>query len=238
MPPTSISIVIPVHNQARYIYRAVASCYWQLGPLDEILIVDDASTDLEGGRGGVEPFLDRSTWLINERNRGVSFSRNRAIQNSQKEWIKFLDADDVLAPFALNCLHQAPELPDHIQVVTGGCHRVINHRHCDFLTGAEEALQWIRYTNPILPSATFVRRRALLEVGLFDERIDFEEDWDLWLKLHERFGRDAFAVTDQPICFYWIEAQDREIAQGKRQGLVDGLPVREYFRKRYGADPK
>ena len=62
----------------------------------------------------------------------------------------------------------------------------------DFMCGADESLPQIMNYNPILLSASFVRREALLAVGLFDERIEFEEDWDLWLRLHERFGPSTF----------------------------------------------
>ncbi|MEK7675694.1 MAG: hypothetical protein AAB676_07665 [Verrucomicrobiota bacterium] len=44
-------------------------------------------------------------------------------------------------------------------------------------------------------------------------------------------------MTDQPFCYYWLEASERRQAEQRRTALVEGLPVREYFRKRYGADP-
>lgn len=232
----TVSLVIPLYNQARYIYRAVASAYWQLGPDDQIVVVDDASGD-QAGPDCIRPFRDRVLWLRNETNRGVSHARNRGIQNSRAEWIKFLDADDVLAPYALNYIQYAAAIPARIQVVTGGCHRIFDNQYRDFLHGAKEDLDNILNKNPMLPSATFARRQALLDVGLFDERIDFEEDWDLWLRLHERFGPGAFLVTEQPFCFYWLAEAERAHAEATRTAMVEGLPVHDYFRKRYGADP-
>ena len=233
MNVNSISVLIPAHNMGHYLFRAVSSVVWQLHPEDDIIIVDDASTDTQD-RGGIQPFMDRVKWLRNDANLGCAGSRNRGIQASQAEWIKFLDADDVLAPFALDCVRD-DEIPGEIKVVTGACHRIADGVYHDFLNGASESLRAILYVNPILPSATFVRRKALLEVGMFDERIDFEEDWDLWLKLHERYGLECFHVTPQPVCFYWCHHQERE--QKSRTKQVEGLPVREYFRKRYGATP-
>jgi glycosyltransferase involved in cell wall biosynthesis len=232
----SVSVVTPLYNHARYLYRAVASAYWQLGPEDQIVVVDDASTD-QAGPHLIAPFADRVLWLRHETNRGLSASRNDAIRAATGEWIKFLDADDVLAPFALNAIHHGDELSETVKVLTGGCHRVFNRVYVDFLHGALESLPNILHQNPILPSATFVRRQALLDVGLFDERIDFEEDWDLWLRLHQKFGLEAFAVTDQPFCFYWLEDTERAQAESRRTGQVEGVPVREYFRQRYGAEP-
>jgi glycosyltransferase involved in cell wall biosynthesis len=183
----------------------------------------------------LEPFRKRILWLRNTTRRGVSYARNRAIERSRAEWIKFLDADDVLAPFALDVLRNtAGQMPQSIHVVTGGCHRLSDGIYHDYIAGAMESLDFILKQNPILPSATFVRREALLAVGMFDERIDFEEDWDLWLKLNEKYGADAFGVTAQPICYYWIHNKERDAKV--RNATVDGLPVRHYFQKRYGIE--
>ncbi len=234
---SSISVVIPLYNHRAYIYRAVASAYWQLGPNDDIIVIDDGSTD------GIDfsildCFRDRMQLIRNDGNKGCSYTRNVALLNSKAEWIKFLDADDILAPFALNCIHHpCPPIDESVQVITGGCHRMCNGVYQDYINGADLSIRLIRHFNPMLPSATFVRRLALMMVGFFDERIDFEEDWDMWQRLHEHYGHFAFQKVDQPICYYWIEAREREQNSKQRTKMVDGIPVREYFRRRYGAAP-
>jgi len=233
-PTPTIAVVIPVHNMARHLFRAVTSAVWQLGPGDELIVVDDASTDLED-QAGLEPLLDRITWLRNPARRGVSFSRNRAIRHANTDWVKPLDADDVLAPFALDLVRHAAPIPPHVHVLGGGCHRVVNEQYQDYLSDTHESLQHLLERNPMLPSAVFLRRTAVLEVGLFDERIDSEQDWDLWLKLHERFGLGCFATTTNPVCYYWIHHEER--SQKQRDATVEGRPVREYFRQRYHATP-
>lgn len=235
-PPT-ICVLIPVHNQAEYLFRALASAVWQTEPYDEIIVVDDASKDLSAAAAACQ-FKDRALWLRNPARRGVSNSRNFGIRRSRAEWIKFLDADDTLAPFALDLVRRAqPPISEEIQVVAGGCHRIVDHRYHDYLCDDTDAsLLRIKEAIPMLPSAVFVRRLALLEVGLFDERLDQEEDWDLWFRLHERYGLSAFATTKAPVCYYWINHAERR--QKRREARVDGMPVREYFRQRYGATPR
>lgn len=236
-PPTAaptIAVVIPVHNMAGHLFRAVTSVIWQLLPGDELIVVDDGSTDLED-HAGLGPLRNRMTWLVNAERRGVSFSRNRGIRAARAEWIKPLDADDVLAPFALDLLRNSGPVPEPIHVLAGGCHRIVSHVYRDYLCDTHESLQRILQRNPILPSAVFLRRSAVVEVGLFDERIDFEQDWDLWLRLHERFGLECFASTMHPVCYYWIDRAER--AGKRRHATVDGVPVREYFRQRYHATP-
>ena len=45
----------------------------------------------------------------------------------------------------------------------------------------------------------------------------------------------CFYVTPQPICFYWCDQTER--SRKIRTMMVEGMPVREYFRQRYGANP-
>jgi len=231
---TSIAVVIPCHGQKHLLPQALGSVIWQLGPDDEVIVVNDCGEDWRPGEV-VGPEPERVMWLHHDWRRGVAASRNTAIRRAKAEWIKFLDADDVLAPFALDALRRAKDLPDSIHVLAGGCHRIVDGAYRDYLADSEQSLGRILEANPLLPSAVFVRRSALMDVGLFDERIDFEEDWDLWLRLHERFGMEAFAVVDRPLCYYWINEAERR--KKVRTGTVDGLPVREYFRQRYGANP-
>ena len=176
-------------------------------------------------------------WLHNDERSGVSFSRNAGIRRSGADWIKFLDADDVLAPFALDFVRDSRiQISSEVQVLAGGCHRVSDGQYLDFLDDTDQSLLDLKHSLPILPSAAFVRRRALLEVGLFNEKIDLEEDWDLWFRIYERFGLRGFATTRRPVCYYWMHSGER--AAKKRLAVIDGIPVREYFRRRYGADPR
>jgi len=232
---SSVCVLIPVHNQARYLYRAVTSSLWQLQSQDEIIVVDDASNDIVD-YAGLRPFLKRILWLSNSTQRGVSYSRNLGIRASRAEWIKLLDADDVLAPYALDIVRQkSSPIPFEAKIITGGAHRIHNGRYLDYLCATPETINNICRSLPTLPSATIIRRAALIAVGLFDERIDLEEDWEMWLRLHEAYGKGAFRIAQQPICYYWIDEAER---RGKsRNGTVEGMPIREYLRLRYGADP-
>jgi glycosyltransferase involved in cell wall biosynthesis len=97
-PPPLFSIVLPTHNRAALLERALASVVAQHEPRWELLIVDDGSTD------GTWPLL--CDWRMREPrlhcwrqpNRGQSVSRNRMLQAAQAPWIVFLDSDDEFEP--------------------------------------------------------------------------------------------------------------------------------------------
>ncbi|MEG1685633.1 MAG: glycosyltransferase [Bacteroides sp.] len=87
-----ISIVIPLYNKEKYIARAIHSIFSQTFCEFEIVVVNDGSTDRSSSI--VEEMNHPLIRLINQENRGVSAARNRGIEESNFEYIAFLDADD------------------------------------------------------------------------------------------------------------------------------------------------
>lgn len=228
----AIGVIIPVHNQAKSLYSTVTSVIPQLRAVDELIVIDDASTDKDLFEL-LSPFNARILWVHNKVRAGVSHARNRGIERSSADWIKFLDADDILAPFALDIIRNSfSQLPSFIHVVAGGYHRIRNGRYYDYRNEGLARFGNIYRENPLPASAAFVKRDALIAVGMFDERIDFEEDWDLWLRLHELYGEDAFGIVQTPVCY--IRDSHAEKHQRPRRYTVEGVPVRDYFHMKYG----
>ena len=88
----STSVIIPVRNGERLVGEAIASALAQLGAGDEIVVVDDGSTDRT--RAAVEAAADRRVRLVPSGGRGVSAARNVGIAVACGEFIAFLDHDD------------------------------------------------------------------------------------------------------------------------------------------------
>ncbi len=134
----SIALIIPVRNQDTTLARALSSVVWQLSPMDELIVVDDASTDPPCQK--IEDSIGRRVlWLRNSLRAGVAQARNRGIERSRAEWIKFLDADDVLAPFALDFLREVvPRMPASVQVVAGAWYRLGDGARCEFVADGME----------------------------------------------------------------------------------------------------
>lgn len=224
-----ISVVITVHEPLlKHLQRCVDSVLWQLTPEDELIIVGDGC----------------DTWCVMTDQRlvatriqifqgGVSAARNRGLHEARNPWIKFLDADDLLAPFALNAFRAiVDKIPEKVGVVVGSQIKV----HNGIVQGYQDPPnieQVITHANPILVSMTFVRRAYAASVNGFDERIEFEEDWDFWLKLRETGYQ--FAIHRRPFCCYCVD--DAERAAKVRSHLVEGVDVRQYLAKRYRIKP-
>ena len=99
MQDHKFSVVIPLYNKANHILQAVESILAQSVPVDEIVVVNDGSTD-----DGVERLKQAAlpkVKIIEQENLGVSVARNRGIWEADNDLIAFLDADDEWLPFFL-----------------------------------------------------------------------------------------------------------------------------------------
>jgi hypothetical protein len=119
--PPLFSIVIPMHNRARFIGRALASCLAQDVSDFEIVVVDDGSTD--ASPEVVKKVDDPRIRLIcHETNRGRCPSRNTGMEAARGKWLVFLDSDDELLPDALRLIRErALELENDVGVMRFMC---------------------------------------------------------------------------------------------------------------------
>src|SRR3954454_11041164 len=104
----TVSIVIPCHNQARFLAEAIDSALEQTHPPAEVIVVDDGSTD--GTRAVVAGRPDVT--YIAQANAGLGAARNTGWRAAGGACVVFLDADDRLLPHALSaglaCLDRYP----------------------------------------------------------------------------------------------------------------------------------
>jgi hypothetical protein len=87
-----ISVVIPTYNRAEFIGKAIKSAQSAIEPIDEIIVIDDGSTD--NTQEVIKPFLSKIRYIRTE-NKGAGAARNRGIQEAQKPLVAFLDSDDL-----------------------------------------------------------------------------------------------------------------------------------------------
>lgn len=100
-----ISVVIPLYNKAPHITKAVESVLAQTDPPDEVIVVDDGSTD--GGGDLVLPYCEKyGVRLVRQENAGESAARNRGVEIASNQYVAFLDADDWWLPNHISTLRR------------------------------------------------------------------------------------------------------------------------------------
>jgi glycosyltransferase involved in cell wall biosynthesis len=184
----SVSVVIPTYNRVKLLERALASVLGQTRPADEIIIVDDGSTD---NTVSTLKSLHPEVKFIQQDNLGVSAARNTGISAARHDWIALLDSDDVWHKHKLErqiaALNSEPEyLICHSNEIWIRNGIRVNQMHKHKKAGGH-IFQHCLPLCIISPSAVIIHRSLFEETGLFDETLPACEDYDLWLRICSRY---------------------------------------------------
>ncbi|HUR53680.1 MAG TPA: glycosyltransferase family A protein [Gemmataceae bacterium] len=183
-----VSVVIPTYNCGPLVAEAVASVLAQTRPADEVVVVDDGSTDDTGDR--VAAFGPPVRYVRKE-NGGVATARNRGIAEAAGDLIAFLDADDVWHPRKLEVQLAAFAARPALGMLGTGVYDwpAAAHPPAEVAPPGDPVavpLAELVVRNPFTTSTVVVRREVLLSVGEFDTDQFGTEDHDLWLRIAQR----------------------------------------------------
>lgn len=101
-----ISIVIPVYNAEEYLERNLYRVVTQLSEQDELILIDDGSTDKSGEICDKIAIKAHNIYAIHQANGGVSSARNRGIQASHMRYITFIDSDDSITDYYMSYIRE------------------------------------------------------------------------------------------------------------------------------------
>ncbi len=192
MTVETISVVIPLYNGSKYLEEALNSVFKQDRPADEIIVVDDGSTDGGKGRAVAERFPVK---VYSKDNGGQGSARNFGVNVSEGSLIAFLDQDDIWYSQHLRVLEQSFKAAsvrplgwtysNLDEIEHDG--RMARPNLLDRLDPNEHPKTTLagclRQDMFILPGASLISRAAFENVGGFDDKLRGYEDDDLFLKL-------------------------------------------------------
>ena len=182
--PFRFSVIIPTFNRLESTQKAILSVLDQTFPAEEIIVIDDGSTD--DSSQILSQQYPNLKWIFQE-NHGVSHARNQGVENSNCNWIAFLDSDDTWEPTKLEKQVEFLQSRSGLSL----CHTDEN---------------WIRNQHPvkppayldksdanifsqslirciICPSSVVMQKSVFIELGKFREDLPVCEDYDLWLRI-------------------------------------------------------
>jgi glycosyltransferase involved in cell wall biosynthesis len=208
----TVSVVIPAYNIAEYIARAIESVLAQTRKPEEIVVVDDGSTD--GTAEVIKKYLPHVKYVYQE-NRGLAGARNTGIRNSTCDFVAFLDGDDEWLPRFLELqmclLERNPLLAWSVMNYRTYLHS--ENRGTAFIEpGKARAMLGGRdffesYFDAFLRGAggncdaIVIRRNVFEAAGYFDEHLRFAEDWDMWLRIAYRYPAVGY-VPEEGAIYY------------------------------------
>jgi glycosyltransferase involved in cell wall biosynthesis len=215
-----ISVVIPAYNAAGFLPRSIASVVAQTLAPCEVIVVDDGSTD---NTAAVAAALGAR--VITRRNSGPSAAKNSGVQAASGDWVAFLDADDRWSPGKLES--QVGDVSAQTILSFTGLRVFDDHgiRSESLAPDAADAVEMLRYTNPITNSSVLVRRDAFLRSGGFREEIRHGEDWELWFRLSRQgqFSAVPAALTDYYVYPNSLSANPERMIEGLSQFIETTL---------------
>lgn len=208
--PTDVSVVIPTFNSAHLLPDCIESILAQTVLPQEIIIVDDGSSD--NTEEAVRRYGHLVTYIRQE-NGGCGAARNTGSGVARCEWIAFLDADDRWLPqkqeLQLACAQANPSAGlIYCDALLTGPHS----RSGTFLSGHrpfngrvfDQLLDWCF----LIPSMAMLRKDALMDVGGFRNSTRNVEDYDLWLRLARKY---EFYAVAAPLVLY--DRQENSISK-------------------------
>lgn len=211
--PHSVSVVITSFNHERYLRECIESVLSQTVAADEILLIDDASTD-------TSPAIAREyeahiRLMLLDRNVGTYAALNRAIEEATGKWIAILNSDDAWEPRKLEL--QLDRIGQRCFSFTNGhfvdasgascTYHVFGHTLMRLPSGP--ALAPLIYHNWCFPSTVMFSKSLWEECGKFREDLQCLGDWDLFLRMAER---TEFDFVDEDLVRYRVhEAQTSSV---------------------------
>ncbi len=187
-------IIIPAYNAAKFLPAALESVIRQTYSDWRIILVNDGSSDETRAIGrAFQQQLGSKMLFLEQENRGLSASRNIAMQHSTAPLLALLDADDIWLPNRLEASRRCFENNQvglsygFVSLIDAGGNVLHTQNPQDQLDeGSVSSAIYTRSINLPCPTISF-RRECISEVGDFDEDMRASEDRDLWLRISLKY---------------------------------------------------
>lgn len=194
-----VSTIIPTFNRSQFVCEAIDSVLAQSHPVDEIIVIDDGSTD--DTQEKLNSYLDTIKY-IKQPNGGPGAARNRGLKEATGDIIALLDSDDLWVSnkieVQLRFFREHPKIDflfgnmasytdsNAPEIKNASIHNYL----CANATNLDHIIDHLIVENVIPTSTVMFRRAEFKVVGYFNESLSIAEDLDFWFRALQkcRFG--------------------------------------------------
>ncbi len=187
-----VSVIIPTYNRRELVQRAIRSVLEQTREVQEIIVVDDGSSD--GTQAAIAAAFGNRVHCVGQANGGVSSARNHGLRLARGRLLALLDSDDEWLPEKTRLQAQwLDERPDFGMVLCDVERTDAQHQPFDVMRRREvlpedgQILKWVLLNPFLVPASVLMRREVYDSVGGFDETLATGEDLDLHLRVAARW---------------------------------------------------
>lgn len=186
-----VSVVIPTFKRPDLLKRLLNSIYKQTVQPNEIIVVDDCSNMPNEYKEVINEFsskLANLQYIALDKNSGAPNARNQGIKIASSEWISLVDDDDEWLPFKLekqiDLINNKSN--EKLGLVYTWC-KAIGIEGQESYTSKHSYRGDVRSqllsTNFIMSASVMVKKKAIIQAGLFDIKLPSCQDWDMWVKI-------------------------------------------------------
>lgn len=240
-----VSAIIPTYNRRELVQRAIDSVLAQDVGVDEVIVVDDGSTD--GTAEALRARYGERITCLRQANAGVSAARNAGMAAARGEFLALLDSDDLWMPDKTRrqlALFEADPtlgmvLCDVDRVDADGAYYDTFHRR-EVIAQDGWAFAPLLRNPSLVPASAMLRREVFETVGGFDTTLRTAEDIDFHLRVARRWrigvveaslvkamrGHDGLSAESSTYDDY-VRVVERAVAEARTTGDVDDRLLRE-----------
>jgi tetratricopeptide (TPR) repeat protein len=223
-----VSVILPTFNRPERLAEAIDSVLAQTFQDFEILVVNDAGTDVEAVVSARKS-SGKITYVRHGKNKGLAAARNTGIRLARGEFITYLDDDDLFYPDHLQILVHCLQNNDcgvaytdahRAHQVQRGGQLVVTHRDLPFSMDFNHDNILVGNFIPVL--CVMHRKSCLDEAGLFDETLTTHEDWDLWIRLSRKY---RFGHIRKTTCEFSWRTDGTSMTSSKQKDFLRTLEI-------------
>ncbi|GEM_PF-717990 len=229
-----VSIIMNCHNSGKYLREALDSVYQQTFKDYEIIFWDNLSTD-----NSAEIALDYAEplrYFRGEEFLPLGAARNAAIEKASGKYIAFLDCDDIWLPYKLEKQLELLDSKKELGLVYSDCSSIDSNGN---LVGEPcfrslkpfrgNVFNELLMGNFISMPTAVIRRDVLNKVGVFNPKYEIGEEYDLWLRIAERFPID---FTEEPLAKYRTHVGN--VSRNQRLSICESIQIVDYWLEKKG----
>ena len=219
---TEISVIMSAYNAGKYIGQAIESILMQSFTDFEFIIINDASTDQTNTK--IFSFRDKRIKYIENKNRlGLTRSLNLGLKIARGTYIARMDADDVSFVDRFKIQYDYLEKNKNI-VLTGSWIEFFGEYK-------EEKTIWecpqnhyaikyfLSFCNQLAHSSIFFRRQDIINIGGYDNKYEYAQDYDLYARLIK--NNYLLNNIGQVLVKYRVHNESRSFSHNERQKQVE-----------------
>ncbi|MBD7936519.1 glycosyltransferase [Cytobacillus sp. Sa5YUA1] len=178
-----VSVVIPFYN-CQYVDQAIESVLQQTYKNIELIVVDDGSTEYVNL---VQAYKNKLTYIY-QRNKGTAAALNTGIKAAKGKYIAWLSADDL---FVHEKIEKQVDFMENRQLsmsftnydIINENNEVVNKNLTINFLSTSHIYETFLYYNPVNGCTVMIKKDVFNELGYFNARYKFTQDYDMWLRV-------------------------------------------------------